>query len=121
MTMTTGAYSTSTASSPNGQVATRTMSDYELVEDIHRLKREKNAIILAHYYQQPEIQELADFVGDSLGLAQAADKTGALAPKGERQSIEQRASVRGGEGDGIQNEKGGHEELPKMDGGREVL
>ena len=47
--------------------------------------------------------------------AVAADKAGALAPQGERQSIEQRASVRGGEGDGIQNEKGRHGELPKMD------
>lgn len=53
------------------------MSDYELVEGIHRLKEERNAVILAHYYQQPEIQELADYVGDSLGLAQAADKTDA--------------------------------------------
>jgi hypothetical protein len=50
--------------------------------------------------------------------AVAADKAGALAADGERQSIEQRASVRGGEGDGIQNEKGRHGELPKMDGGR---
>jgi len=47
--------------------------------------------------------------------AVAADKAGALAPEGERQSIEQRASVRRGEGDGIQNEKGRHGELPKMD------
>ncbi|HMN06064.1 MAG TPA: quinolinate synthase NadA [Flavobacteriales bacterium] len=53
----------------------KTMTDYELVEEIHRLKKERNAVILAHYYQQPEIQELADYVGDSLGLAQAADKT----------------------------------------------
>lgn len=54
-----------------------TLSDFELVAEIHRLKRERNAVILAHYYQQPEIQELADFVGDSLALAKAADKTGA--------------------------------------------
>lgn len=53
------------------------LSDFELVAEIHRLKKERNAVILAHYYQQPEIQELADFVGDSLALAQAADKTGA--------------------------------------------
>ena len=45
----------------------------------------------------------------------AADNAGALAPDRERQSIEQRASVRRGEGDGIQNEKGRHGELPKMD------
>ena len=53
------------------------LSPFELVEGIQRLKKEKNAILLAHYYQSPEIQELADFVGDSLALAQAADKTGA--------------------------------------------
>jgi quinolinate synthase len=53
------------------------LSDFELVAEIHRLKHERNAVILAHYYQQPEIQELADFVGDSLALAQAADKTAA--------------------------------------------
>lgn len=53
------------------------MSPYDLVEGILRLKKEKNAIILAHYYQTPEIQEFADFVGDSLALAQAADKTDA--------------------------------------------
>jgi hypothetical protein len=52
--------------------------------------------------------------------AVAADKAGALAPDRERQSIEQRASVRGGEGDGIENEKGRHGELPKMDWGREA-
>ena len=46
-----------------------------VVEDILRLKRERNAVLLAHYYQTPEIQELADFVGDSLALAQAADRS----------------------------------------------
>lgn len=46
-----------------------------LVEDILRLKRERKAMLLAHYYQTPEIQELADFVGDSLALAQAADRS----------------------------------------------
>jgi hypothetical protein len=55
----------------------RPTTDHDLVAEIHRLKEERNAVILAHYYQQPEIQELADFVGDSLALAQAADKTGA--------------------------------------------
>jgi quinolinate synthase len=48
-----------------------------LVEEINRLKREKNAVVLAHYYQDPAIQDLADYVGDSLGLSQEAAKTDA--------------------------------------------
>ena len=51
------------------------LSDEELVAEILRLKRERNAVILAHYYQESEIQDLADFVGDSLQLSQAAAKT----------------------------------------------
>jgi quinolinate synthase len=47
----------------------------DLVSEISRLKREKNAIIMAHYYQVKEIQDIADFVGDSLALAQQAAKT----------------------------------------------
>ena len=47
--------------------------DFE--SEIRRLKQEMNAVILAHYYQESEIQDLADFVGDSLALAQAAAKT----------------------------------------------
>ena len=48
-----------------------------LSEEIRQLCKEKNAIIMAHYYQRPEIQDVADFVGDSLALAQVAAKTDA--------------------------------------------
>jgi quinolinate synthase len=50
---------------------------YDLFEEIKRIKRKKNAVILAHYYQEGEIQDVADFVGDSLELARAAEKTNA--------------------------------------------
>lgn len=52
-------------------------SDAELIFKIKQLQKEKNAIVLAHYYQVPEIQDIADFVGDSLQLSQAASKTNA--------------------------------------------
>lgn len=49
----------------------------KLVEEIQRLKKEKNAIILSHYYVEGDLQDVADYVGDSLGLAQKAASTSA--------------------------------------------
>src|SRR5690554_7922620 len=51
------------------------MTKEKLIEQINVLKKNKNAIILAHYYQESDIQDIADFVGDSLALAQWAAKT----------------------------------------------
>lgn len=53
------------------------MTQEELRGEILRLKKEKNALIMAHYYQRDEIQEIADFIGDSLALARQAAKTDA--------------------------------------------
>ena len=53
------------------------MEREKLIEEINRLKKEKNAVIMAHYYQTGDIQDIADNVGDSLALAQWAEKTDA--------------------------------------------
>jgi quinolinate synthase len=49
--------------------------ELDLFLEIERLKKEKNAIVLAHYYQEADIQDVADYIGDSLGLAQQAERT----------------------------------------------
>jgi hypothetical protein len=50
-------------------------SDARFDREIRRLKRQKNAVLLSHYYQEEEIQDLADFVGDSLDLSRSAQKS----------------------------------------------
>jgi quinolinate synthase len=58
-----------------GSSSETSLAGLNLDEEIVRLKRERNAVLLAHYYQESEIQDLADFIGDSLQLAQAAQRT----------------------------------------------
>ena len=53
------------------------MANIDFVKEIERLKKEKNAVIMAHYYQTGDIQDIADYIGDSLALAQQARKTNA--------------------------------------------
>ena len=53
------------------------MDQTQLIFEINQLRKEKHAIIMAHYYQPEDVQQIADFIGDSLALAQQARKTDA--------------------------------------------
>jgi quinolinate synthase len=61
----------------NGYIDEAVDKDLNLFHEIKKMKDEKKAIILAHYYQEPDIQDIADYIGDSLGLAQKAQSTDA--------------------------------------------
>ena len=58
-------------------VLTANLAGIDVRAEIERLRKERNAVILAHYYQSPEIQDLADYIGDSLELSKKAAATDA--------------------------------------------
>lgn len=58
-----------------GYIDNKIDNSINIVDEINKLKRNKNAVLLAHYYQEDEVQDIADFVGDSLALSQKAAKT----------------------------------------------